>query len=184
MGRDWIGDVSRVTPALAAHALVVASGERGHWVAVIRRARLGPAAAMDSAARPGHRLHWKNFFRWPGDGCGDSANPWRRLRIFRAVGGHSPEMTVSETGDEDPPPHEDRAPGCAARSWVPSCVGFAGPGSDTSLDYRERTISRTEIAILANRLISAEAIHVPTAERARSRARTSSGKWSRPGAGR
>jgi hypothetical protein len=43
------------------------------------------------------------------------------------------------------------------------------PESDTSLDYRERTISRTEVADLANGLISAEAA---------SRARTASRDWS------
>jgi hypothetical protein len=52
------------------------------------------------------------------------------------------------------------------------------PESDTSLDYRERTISRTEVADLANGLISAEAVHVRAVEQAASRARTASRDWS------
>lgn len=58
------------------------------------------------------------------------------------------------------------------------------PKNDTSLDYRERTISRTEVAILRHRLIPAEAVHVRTAEQASSRSRTTSRKWSRLGARR
>jgi hypothetical protein len=73
--------------------------------------------------------------------------------------------------------------GCAARSRVPRLCRLCSPGNDTSLDYRERTISRTEVAILGNGLISAGAGHVGTAEQAGSRARTAYRKWSRLGVG-
>ena len=68
--------------------------------------------------------------------------------------------------------------GCAARCWVPLLCRLCSPGNDTSLDYRERTISRTEVAVLADRLISAEAVQVGTAEQAGWRARTASRKCS------
>jgi hypothetical protein len=41
----------------------------------------------------------------------------------------------------------------------PGCVGSAGPGNDTSLDYRERTISRTEAAISVSQFISRNGEH-------------------------
>ena len=66
----------------------------------------------------------------------------------------------------------------------PRSAGLCWPGSDTSLDYRERTISRTEVAILGNGLIPAEAVQVRTAEEAGSRARPASRKWTRLGLGR
>jgi hypothetical protein len=68
--------------------------------------------------------------------------------------------------------------GCTARSWVPLLGRRWSPGNDTSLDYRERTISRTEVAILAYGLIPAEAVHVRAVEQARSRAQTASRLWS------
>ncbi len=61
---------------------------------------------------------------------------------------------------------------------APCPVESARPGNDTSLDYRERTISRTEDAVLANGLISAEVVHLRTAKQAGSRAETASRKWS------
>lgn len=51
------------------------------------------------------------------------------------------------------------------------------PKNDTSLDYRERTISRTEVAILRYRLIPAEAPHVRADEQASSRAWIASREW-------
>jgi hypothetical protein len=67
----------------------------------------------------------------------------------------------------------------------PRSVGPARPAkSDTPLDYRERTISRTEVAILGSELFSAETIHVPRAVQVGSWARTASGKRSGVGAGR
>jgi hypothetical protein len=74
--------------------------------------------------------------------------------------------------------------GCAAGSWVPLLGRLCSPGSDTSLDYRERTISLTEVAVLGNGLISAKAVKVGTAERAGWRARAAPRKWSRLGVGR
>ena len=76
-------------------------------------------------------------------------------------------------------------PGCVAGRPGPGFPRSAcSPESDTSLDYRERTISRAEVAVLANGLISAEALQMRTAEQAGSRARTAAGKWFCLGVGR
>jgi hypothetical protein len=75
------------------------------------------------------------------------------------------------------------------RRAAPPGPGFplrrlCSPETDTSLDYRERTISRAEVAIVANGLMSAEAVGVRRAEQPGSRARTASRKWTHLGVGR
>ena len=59
---------------------------------------------------------------------------------------------------------------------------FGCPGSDTSVDLRERTVSRMEVVIVADGLMSGVAVYGPTAERADPRARVTSRLG--PGAGR
>jgi hypothetical protein len=104
---------------------------------------------------------------------------------FPSSRGHSPEVTrfrrrVMRTIHRIEPGRRLRHPG----PGFPRSAGLCWPGSDTSLDYRERTISRTEVATLRHRLIPAEAVHLRAGAQAEWRARTTSGKWSDPGVGR
>lgn len=59
---------------------------------------------------------------------------------------------------------------------------FGCPGNDTSVDLRERTVSRMEVVIVADWSMSGVAVYRPTAERAGPRARVTSRLG--PGAGR
>lgn len=54
-------------------------------------------------------------------------------------------------------------------------------GNDTSLDYYERTVSRKEVAVLANGMMSRGASCLPTAGHSGLRARSTAGGWARFG---
>ena len=79
----WYRQTSKDNAYPVLDGLAVGTAANG---TVNRAARGGPGRGAGFGRPAAAAGPLKNFFRWPGDRCRDSANLWRRLRISRAAG--------------------------------------------------------------------------------------------------